>query len=192
MNIPYEVGVGLLLGFTLAAPPGPMNALIAARAVRSLERGILTGLGAMSADAILGVLVFGASAVVDLSTIIRPVYVLGCLVMGYLGYRLLVGRASPVVLPDSPVRAYSSAALIGLSNPFQILWWLTAGLAFAYVGGWVLFVGLFGAIAVWIVVFPYTLSKGAQRSPKVEQWVTYGSGCILIAFAVYFAILAAV
>jgi threonine/homoserine/homoserine lactone efflux protein len=192
MNIPYEVGVGLLLGFTLTVPPGPMNALIASRSVRSLRRGIATGLGAMSADAILGVVVFVLSAVVDLTAFIRPIYALGCIVMGYLGYRLLTSRPAAVAPPDSPVRAYSSALLIGVSNPFQILWWLTAGLAFAYYGGWVLFVGLFGAIAVWIVAFPYALSVGAQRSPKVERWVTYGSGFILIAFAAYFAFLTVV
>jgi threonine/homoserine/homoserine lactone efflux protein len=188
----YVLGVGLLLGFSLTIPPGPMNALIAARSVRSFRRGVTTGLGAMSADGILGVVVYVLSAAVDLTSLIRPIYALGCIVMGYLGYRLFRSRPSPVEPPDSPVRTYSSALLIGLSNPFQILWWLTAGLAFAYLGGWVLFVGLFGAIAVWIVAFPYALSIGAQRSPRVERGVTYGSGAVLIAFAAYFTVLAVV
>jgi threonine/homoserine/homoserine lactone efflux protein len=190
MNILYELGVGVVLGFTLTAPPGPMNVLIASRSARSLNRGIVTGMGAMSADAVLGGVVFVLSAAVDLTSFIRAIYVLGCLVMAYLGYRLLTPRPSSTLLADSPVRTYSSALLIGLSNPFQILWWLTAGLAFAYIGGLALFAGLFGAIAVWIVAFPYAVSAGARRSPNAERWITYGSGGILIAFAVYFAVLA--
>jgi threonine/homoserine/homoserine lactone efflux protein len=188
----YEVAVGLLLGFTLTAPPGPMNALIASQAVRSFRRGVVTGLGAMSADAILAVVVFALSASVDVAKFVRPIYLLGCAVMGYFGYRLLAPHPAAAPPPVSTVRTYSTALLIGVSNPFQILWWLTAGLAFAYVGGAVLFAGLFGAIAVWIVVFPYAFSSGARRSPSVERWVTFGSGLIMVGFAAYFAFLAVI
>ncbi len=192
MDSLYEVGVGFLLGFTLTAPPGPMNALIASQAVRSFRRGVVTGLGAMSADAILGVVVFVLSTATDLMEFVRPIYVLGCIVMSYFGYRLLVPSPSLAVLPEGAIRTYSSSLLVGVSNPFQILWWFTAGLAFAYVGGWLLFIGLFGAIAVWIVAFPYALSVGTQRSPALGRWVRYGSGVIMIAFAAYFAFLAVV
>jgi threonine/homoserine/homoserine lactone efflux protein len=188
----YEVGVGLLLGFTLTAPPGPMNVLIASQAVRSLRRGIVTGMGAMSADAILGVVVYVLSRTTDVTAFVRPIYILGCVVMGYFGYRLLAPRPPTAAPPAGTARTYSTSLLIGLSNPFQILWWLTAGLAFAYVGGVLLFTGLFCAIAVWIVAFPYAISTGAQRSPAVERWITYGSGFIMIAFAAYFAFLAVV
>jgi threonine/homoserine/homoserine lactone efflux protein len=190
MNLLYEAGVGVLLGFTLVAPPGPMNALIASQSVRSFHHGVVTGLGAMSADAALGGVVFALSAAIDLAKFVRPVYVLGCGVMSYFGLRLLVRRSAETPPPVSPVRTYSMALLLGLSNPFQILWWLTAGLAFAYVGGWALFAGLFSAIAVWIVAFPYALSTGVPRSPSVERWITYGSGLLMIAFAAYFAYVA--
>jgi threonine/homoserine/homoserine lactone efflux protein len=190
LNVPYEVGVGLLLGFSLTVPPGPMNALIASRSVRSLTRGVMTGLGAMSADAMLAALVFTLSATVHLTQFIRPVYAVGCMVMGYLGYRTLASRPSAVEPSDQPARTYSSALLVGLSNPFQILWWLTAGIGFAYYGGWVLFLGLFGAIATWVVAFPYVLSVSTRRYPRLARWVTLGSGVIMVAFAVFFAYLA--
>jgi threonine/homoserine/homoserine lactone efflux protein len=191
MNFPYEVGVGLLLGFSLTVPPGPMNAFIASQSVRSLRRGVVTGLGAMSSDAILASVVFGLSTLVDLGSFVRAVYLLGCGVMGYLGYRLLAPHPLPVAAGPGAVRTYTTALAVGLSNPFQILWWLTAGLAFAYLGGLAVFVGLFGAIAIWIVVFPFALSVGVRRQPSLERWVTYASGAILIGFAVYFAWLAA-
>ncbi len=188
----YPLGFGLLLRFSLTIPPGPMNALIASQSVRSLRRGFVTGLGAMSADAILGALVYGLSSAVDLSAYDRAIYLLGGGVMAYFGYRLL--SSAPDATPSEPgtVPTYSTALLLGVSNPFQILWWLTAGLAFAYLGGLLLFVGLFGAIAVWIVAFPYALSVGARRSPSVGRWVTVASGACLVGFAVYFVYLAAV
>jgi len=190
MNVPYEVGVGLLLGFSLTIPPGPMNALIASQSVRSWRRGLVTGLGAMSADAVLGAVVFVLSTTIVLARFLRPIYILGAVTMGYFGYRLLAPRPEAPAPDTGTVRVYSTALAIGVSNPFQILWWLTAGLAFAYLGGIALFAGLFGAIAIWIVGFPYALSAGAERSPRFERGVTIVSGAVMAGFAVYFAYLA--
>ena len=190
MNVPYEVAVGLVLGFSLTIPPGPMNALIASRAVGSLRRGIVTGLGAMSADAILGAVVFALSAGFDLRSVEREIYGLGAAVMAYFGARLLLARGGDGAREVGDARTYTTALGIGVSNPFQILWWLTAGLAFAYYGGLVLFLGLFGAIAIWIVVFPWALRRGAERSPRFEKGVTLVSAVIMVIFAAYFVYLA--
>jgi len=77
MSIPYEIAFGLALGFSLTVPPGPMNALIAGQAVGSFRRGVVTGLGAMSADLVLGVAVYLLQSWVDLHSGARFVYVLG-------------------------------------------------------------------------------------------------------------------
>ena len=190
MNVPYEVAVGLVLGFSLTIPPGPMNALIASRAVGSLRRGIVTGLGAMSADAILGAVVFALSAGFDLRSVEPEIYGLGAAVMAYFGARLLLARGGDGAREVGDARTYTTALGIGVSNPFQILWWLTAGLAFAYYGGLVLFLGLFGAIAIWIVVFPWALRRGAERSRRFEKGVTLVSAVIMVVFAAYFVYLA--
>ena len=190
MSYGYEVVIGLALGFSLTIPPGPMNALIASRSVRSLRLGILTGLGAMSADALLGAAVYLLSSAVDLHSVVREIYALGAVVMAYFGYRLLRASGTASTESSSEAHAYSTALGLGLSNPFQILWWLTAGLAFAYLGGLVLFLGLFGAIAIWIVLFPWGLRRGAERFPSFERAVTLVSAVILIGFAGYFAFLA--
>ena len=190
MNEAYEVVLGLALGFSLTVPPGPMNALIASRAVRSLRQGIVTGLGAMSADAVLGAAIFALSSGVDLHAVVREVYVLGAVVMGYLGIRLLLARGPPTPAAAGDARTFSTALGVGLSNPFQILWWLTAGLGFAYLGGLVLLGGLFGAIAIWIVLFPWGLRRGAERSPQFERAVTIVSAGIMVVFAAYFVYLA--
>jgi threonine/homoserine/homoserine lactone efflux protein len=56
---------GLALGFSLTVPPGPMNAPIASRSTRSLREGVLTGLGAMTADALWGGMVLAIRSEVD-------------------------------------------------------------------------------------------------------------------------------
>ena len=185
-----ELAFGVLLGFTLTVPPGPMNAFIASRAVRSFREGFVAGFGAMSADAVLGGLVFALHAEVDLSAALRWIYLVGAAVMVFLGVSLL--RQSPEAARPGAgeARTYLKALGLGLSNPFQIAWWLTAGLGFAYLGGWVLFAGLFGAVGAWIVAFPWALHLGARRRPRVARAVVVASGVVIFAFAAYFLFLA--
>ncbi len=177
---------GLALGFSLTISPGPMNALIASQTVVSLRRGILTGVGAMSADLILGGLVYGLRAEIDVGAILRWVYLGGAVVMVFFGCRLLFRNAAPSPEAGSEVRTYAQAVLVGVTNPFQIVWWLTAGLAFAYLGGLVLFLGLFAAIGTWVVVFPYALHLGTRGRPEVGRAVTYVSSALMFTFAAYF------
>ena len=186
----FDLGLGLLLGFSLTIPPGPMNAFIASQSVRAFREGVTAGLGAMSADLVLGILVYGLHSEVDLTAGLRWIYLIGAGVMVYLGIGLL-RRASRHPPPEtSGLRTYTKAFGLGISNPFQIVWWLTAGLAFAYLGGVVLFVGLFGAIAVWIVVFPWAVHTGTERRPDFARVVLVVSGVLVFAFAAYFLFLA--
>lgn len=190
MSAPSELLLGLILGFSLTLPPGPMNALIAAQSVRSYWRGFATGLGAMSADAVLGAAVYLLSTLLPLTPYLREIYALGAVVMAGLAYRILSTSPAAAPPPTALARDYSAALLVGISNPFQIVWWLTAGLGFAYLGGSVLFAGLFGAIAVWILAFPYGISAGARRYPSFSRVLTYVSGALMIAFGIYFVVLA--
>jgi len=188
--IVYGLGFGLALGFSLTIPPGPMNAFIVARSVRSFREGVTAGLGAMSADLVLGGVVYALHDSFDFASVIRWVYVLGAVVMVYLGVGLLRQRPEDVGRETAGIRTYTNAIGLGLSNPFQIIWWLTVGLAFAYLGGWVLFVGLFGAIAIWIVVFPWAVHLGAAREPRFARAAVAGSAVLIFLFAAYFVLLA--
>jgi threonine/homoserine/homoserine lactone efflux protein len=188
VNVPYLLLAGLALGFSLTVPPGPMNALIARRTLRSLRTGITTGLGAMFADAILGTIIYTVRATVDLGAWVRWIEGIGAVVLAVLVVRLLREPAPTASPPPPDTRVFTEALIVGLTNPFQILWWVTAGLAFAYVGGAALFVGLFGAIAVWVVVFPYVLREGVRRDARVPRAVALGSAVLLAGFAVYFLV----
>ena len=190
MDSAYALLFGLALGFSLTIPLGPMNALIASQSVRSLRSGVITGVGAMSADLLLGALVYALRTEVELGSVVRWVYLVGAVVMVFFGSRLLLRPVRVEAEPASGIRTFAQAVLVGVSNPFQIVWWLTAGLAFAYLGGAVLFVGLFAAIAIWVLAFPYALHLGTRRHPEVARAVIYGSSAIMFAFAAYFVLLA--
>lgn len=190
MTLLGELVLGAGLGFSLAVPPGPMNAWIAAGSARSYRAGVATGLGAMSADAVLGAAVFLVYRSVDLSTYLPFVYLVGGGVMAFLAYRLFRPRANAPA-SRGELRTYGQALALGFTNPFQVLWWLTAGVGFAYVGVAPLLLALFGAIAVWVFGFPAAVRAGVRRSPRVERAVRWGSAVALAAFAGYFLALAA-
>lgn len=181
---------GMGLGFSLTIPPGPMNALIASESVVSSRRGMVTGAGAMSADLLLGAAVFLLHSVAGNGSWIRLIYAAGALVAGYMGVAMYAGRRKRAER-RAGARTYARALVMGVTNPFQILWWLTAGLAFAYLGGLILFTGLFIAVAVWIVAFPAALHAGAGGRPRVGEAVAVASSVLMLLFAAYFAILAA-
>jgi len=187
----FDLGFGLLLGFSLTIPPGPMNAFMASQSVRAFRDGVLAGSGAMTADLVLGVLVFLLHTGVDLTSFLRWIFLLGAAVMIYLGVGIFRRAAKGEEPTVTGLGVYTKALGLGVSNPFQIVWWLTVGLAFAYLGGWVLFVGLFGAIAVWIVAFPWLVHTGTERRPRVARAVVLLSSLLIFAVAAYFLYLAA-
>ncbi len=184
-----ELLLGVVLGLSLAGPPGPMNAWIAAAASRSYRSGVATGLGAVSADAILAAVVFLLSRTFDLEAGLRFVCLLGAAVMGFFSWRLASALRRPV-RETAELRSFGQALGLGLSNPFQILWWLTGGVGFAYVGGAALLLGLFGALVGWVLAFPLAVRAGARRSPKVERGILVVSAAAMAGFAGYFLVLA--
>lgn len=190
MGLLESVAFGIALGFSLAVPPGPMNALIASQSARSFRAGVVTGCGAMTADGILGAVVLTLVRFVDLGAVVRPLYAVGAGMMVYFGLRIVQGGRKVPASPPGDIRTFSQALGIGITNPFQVGWWLTAGLAFARFGGPVLLAGLFGAIAVWVVGFPLAVHAGTARYPKLREGIAYLSGAIMLAFAGYFVYLA--
>lgn len=190
MDPVYAILFGMALGFSLTIPPGPMNALIASESVRSLRSGVVTGAGAMSADIILGLTVYAIKSFVSIGPYAPILYIIGAVMVTYIGVSSLRNRKKRREERTDTV-AYGKALAMGLTNPFQILWWLSAGLAFAYIGGALLFIALFAAVAIWIVVFPLGIHMGTRRSEKAAQAVTIISAGVMFAFAAYFAALAA-
>jgi threonine/homoserine/homoserine lactone efflux protein len=157
---------GLIYGFSLAVPPGPMNALIASRSLTSFKLGFLTGLGAMTADFILMITTYFAFNIIN-NNVIRAIYVIGGSYMILLA--LLISKTT------SSIISYSTSLALGLANPYQILWWLSAGLSFISIFGPAAITGLFIAILIWITLFPLLVRAGYY----------YGGRAAIIAIKVF-------
>ncbi|HEX6797970.1 MAG TPA: LysE family transporter [Ktedonobacterales bacterium] len=111
---------GVALGFSIAAPVGPIGVLCIRRTLADGRLiGFVSGLGAATADMFYGaVAAFGLSAVSDLLTGQRLwLHLLGGAFLCYLGLRTLahkpapVGR-SPAITPVSRHRAASDLAIL--------------------------------------------------------------------------------
>jgi threonine/homoserine/homoserine lactone efflux protein len=213
-NALASVGFGAVFGFALAAPPGPMNAVIAQESVlRGWTAGFRAGLGAMTADLCFFLLsILGIVAFVGSMPRLRAAMVgLGGLLMLWFAYGA-VRDARDGIDWDADVegRGFRKAFALALTNPYQILFWLTAGVGMleggrADVLGYAPFVGdalsgtlvvetgtpalvvgFFLGIVVWIVGFPASLVSAGRRLDGLTRSIAYLSAAVLAGFGVWF------
>ncbi len=174
----YAIGFGIALGLSVAAPPGPMNAIVARESQRSNWHGSSVGFGAMTADAILLVITFYFSKLIP-SYIINFFYIAGTFILLYMAYGTLRAKAKETSIHAN----YFLGIGMGLTNPFQIAWWFTAGLFFITKISLIAIVGFFIGIVIWVFSFPYAIHK--TKKYYEPKWINYISTAVLVAFAAF-------
>ena len=226
---------GAVFGLALAAPPGPMNAVIAEESVlRGWAAGLKAGLGAGLADFVFFLLALGGAVrVVDRSTTLKGVlFGVGGLLMLYFAYGAAKGvRAtfapetvdaeagsgdqggeSPTGVDLGESTGFRRAFALALTNPYQILFWLTvgvglldpgqldvlavlpvvgadlAGLLVVETGSAALIVGLFGGIGLWLACFPAALVQAGRRTEAFAPAVAAASALVLAGFGVTYLV----
>ena len=118
---------GLIFGFSIAAPVGPIGILCIRRSLAGgWSAGLLTGMGAATADAIYGCVAgFGLAGVTSLLVGQRDwIQLFGGLFLCTLGLRIFVSTtedASDIGSTGSAAMGYVSALLLTLTNPMTIL-----------------------------------------------------------------------
>jgi threonine/homoserine/homoserine lactone efflux protein len=206
--VPTAVG-GVLFGLALAAPPGPMNAVLAEEsAVRGWRAGFTAGLGAMTADACFFLLaVLGAATVVTNTPGLRRVMIAGGgLLMLWFAYGA-VREANALSTAEADVaeqsKGFRKAFVLALTNPYQVAFWLTVGIGLLEEGSVdvlsylpvvgaeltgtlvvrtghpVLLAGLFGGIVVWITGFPAAITAARRRVERLAPVVAWASALVL-------------
>lgn len=202
-----SIVAGLLLGLSLAAPPGPMNAVIAEESVnRSWRAGFSAGLGAMSADALFFVFALaGLVAFVEQAPTLRGVMVgIGGILMLYFAYGAVANAGSFSETERGDAAGFGKAFALALTNPYQITWWLTAGIGLLNPGtieafgvslsaanGLLTIGGFFLGIFLWIASFPAALRAAGERVDALGTAIAYGSAVVLVWFAGVFVLDAA-
>jgi len=190
---------GLIMGFSIAAPVGPIGLLCINRTLSAgMLTGFLSGAGAATADGLYGcVAAFGISAVSSLLLNSQfTLRVAGGVFLLYLGLRTL--RAHPAgVSPASRTRglsgAYASTFFLTLTNPMTILSFAAvfAGLGIGATGGnhvlaVLLVVGVFSGSLLWWLTLSGLVGLFRTRfDQKRLVWVNRLSGVIICGFGVY-------
>jgi len=185
---------GFLLGLAIAAPVGPIGILCIRRTlVRGRVAGLVSGLGAATADAVYGMiaglgLTILTDRLVEAQTWMR---LIGGLYLGYLGAKTFL--APP---PDQEIQAsqkgiagaYLSTFALTMTNPMTIFSFLAA---FASADGLasgenilLLVSGVFSGSALWWL----TLSTGVSLlrgrfTTRAMRWVNRLAGIALVTFA---------
>jgi len=215
------LAVGAVFGLALAAPPGPMNAVIAEESVlRGRLAGFRAGLGAATADVIFFALAYvGVVAVVESYPLLRAVMVaIGGLLMCYFAVGAARGaRASfrPTSGGEPSIEGgngFRKALVLALTNPYQVLFWLTVGVGLlrsgsldvlsflplvgdslagslvVATGSPALIGGFFLGVLIWIVCFPAGLVAAERRTETFAPIVAVGSAVVLAGFGLFFLV----
>lgn len=118
---------GILLGFSIAAPVGPIGVLCIRRTLASgIGNGFMSGLGAATADAIYGLIaVLGISAVavflLDYQSYLRFFGGVFLLYLGYTTFKSLPATTAAKGGEEGLVGAYTSTLLLTITNPMTIM-----------------------------------------------------------------------
>ncbi|MDQ7840842.1 MAG: LysE family transporter [bacterium] len=199
---------GIIIGFSIAAPVGPIGVLCIRRTLADgRAAGLVSGLGAATADAVYGAIAgFGLTFVSGLLIGHQAwLRLAGGVFLVYLGVRTFSATSAsegPSRTGAGLLRAYASTFLLTLTNPMTILsfaaifaglglanaagGYTTAGgygVAGSYTTAGALVAGVFlGSAAWWLIL---SGSAGAVRSkvgPPGMRWINRLSGCIIAAF----------
>jgi threonine/homoserine/homoserine lactone efflux protein len=189
------------ISLTGAMFPGPMTAATIAKGYSDKHAGAWIAAGHAVVEipliAVMAVIYFGSGRFVSSPGVEKVIYLVGGLMLLYLGFRMFRGtretRGSVGGLPTSPL---VTGIVITGTNPSFYIWWVTAGAVL--VAGAAKF-GPVGVILLGLVHLPSDfvwsefLSVGTFESrrwwtPKVERIVFSVCGLILAGFGAWFCI----
>ncbi len=189
---------GLLIGFSIAAPVGPIGVLCIRRTLNDgRASGLVSGLGAASADALYGsVAGFGLVFVSDFLVSQQIwLHLIGGIFLLTLGMRTLLskpGEQAARSRGSGLLGAYASTFILTLTNPMTILSFaaIFAGLGLAgadgdYLSAAILVLGVFLGSGLWWLLL--SGGVGLFRNRFEERgllWVNRVSGVIITGFGV--------
>jgi threonine/homoserine/homoserine lactone efflux protein len=193
---------GLLLGFAIAAPVGPIGLLCIQRTLnRGRLAGLVSGLGAATADAIYGMIAGFGLTLISTFLVEQQVWLrlIGGLFLLYLGvqtFLTLPATEAAKLQQTGLASAYASTLVLALTNPMTILSFVTifAGLGLVNQGGdygtaTSLVLGVFcGSAAWWLLLSSGVSLLRDKMSRPVLRWINRGAGVVIIGFGLFMLI----
>jgi len=189
---------GLIIGFSIAAPVGPIGVLCIRRTLAEGRlHGLFSGLGAATADAVYGCIAAFGLAFISNLLVQQQVWlrIIGGAFLCFLGVRTILAKPSEKTETGKKTgiaSAYGSTFLLTLTNPVTILSFAavfaslglgnTAG---DYGSAALLVLSVFAGSASWWLVLSGAVSLFRTRvTPKVLLWINRVSGAIILGFGV--------
>jgi threonine/homoserine/homoserine lactone efflux protein len=189
---------GLILGFSIAAPVGPIGILCIRRTLAEGRTvGIVSGLGAATADLVYGILTgFGLTLVSSLLVGQQFWFrLIGGFFLLYLGVTTFLTRPAEKAAQTTSgsgklAGAYFSTFLLTLSNPMTILSFAAvfAGMGLgatrgSYFDAGLLVLGVFlGSAAWWLLLSSGVSLLRSRVNTAVLTWVNRFAGAVLVVF----------
>ncbi len=196
-KIPF---IGLAIGFGMSVPVGPIGLLVFRRSLLHRARaGIITGLGAAFADALIcSVLAFGITAVSDFfNNHTRLLENVGGFVLLAIGY-IVWHTAPPHEMPKTPAPrpgwfgAFTTSLLLTIGNPMTLVGAgaIFAGFAIAArlgsaLNAALLVAGIFlGAMLWWTILSNLACKLRDKASGYWMRRINQGCGIVIAVFGV--------
>lgn len=188
---------GLLIGFAIAAPVGPIGLLCIHRSLANgFKMGLMTGLGAAFADGVYGcVAAFGLTAV---STLLIShqlwIRVIGGLFLIYFGLKLFFKKACDHAKNNhekSILHAFTTTFFLTLTNPMTILSFVAifAGLGIGtehpnFMHAAMMVFGVIIGSALWWIMLSGLVSRFLHHkmNEKTMKFINKLSGVIILLF----------
>ncbi|MGB3701868.1 MAG: LysE family transporter [Anaerolineales bacterium] len=193
----------LLIGFSIAAPVGPIGILCIRRTLAEGRRaGMISGLGAATADAFYGAiaafgLTFISSFLINQSIWLR---LGGGLFLIYLGFKTFFAKPHDMEAPISSyennegmLNFYMSTLFLTISNPLTILSFAAIFAGFGavsfnsqdYLASAVMVLGIFIGSSTWWFILTYTTGLARNRINSTTLiWINRIAGAIILIFGI--------
>ena len=190
---------GLVIGFSIAVPVGPIGVLCIRRTLaEGRSSGLVSGLGAATADAIYACIAGFGLTFVSTFLVSQQLWfrVFGGLFLCYLGIRTFASKPAENAAPGTGnglAAAYASTFFLTLTNPMTIISFAAvfAGLGIAseggnYVSAAVLVLGVFVGSALWWLILAGGVGLfRASFDAQGLRWVNRIAGAIIIGFGLF-------
>jgi len=186
---------GLIMGFSIAAPVGPIGVLCIRHTLAEGQRaGLFTGLGAATADAIYGCIAGFGLFFISGVLVAQEIWLrlAGGLFLCYLGVRTFT--ATPTICSHKVRRhdligAYVSTFALTLTNPITVISFVAifAGLGVPsggnYASASLLVLGVFSGSVLWWAVLSCTVGLFRRRFDlNWLRWMNRVSGSVIAGF----------
>jgi threonine/homoserine/homoserine lactone efflux protein len=189
---------GLIIGLSIAAPVGPIGILCINRTLSSGRMvGLLSGLGAATADALYGSIAAFGLAFISTFLVQQALWfrLIGGTFLCFLGLRTLLAKPKnndTHANPTSLLNAYASTFFLTLTNPLTILAFTAifsgiglASLDGSYSSAAFTVLGVFlGSACWWFILSSLTNLLRDRLNLAAMVWVNRISGLIILGFGI--------